>query len=192
MRKGRLFDDKVAKVQAAIKMRDGAWPPDAYIYDILDAAEVLDKVRAAIDALQVAAAKPSSTAVIPSRKKRTGAHATDWLTDEEQFQIQKKDLYDRALDGDTTAKKLWFELHGEQQQGLDFNVVVNVTPYRIKDASLKSILMEADKDVVHDALMGLQERLVLDEAPHGMRDALKAFAKAFAIFEERIHAPKDA
>lgn len=120
-----------------------------------------------------------------------GEQDPDALSPAEQFDQQKRDLYHRAMNGDTQAKKLWFELHSLLDQDLDFNIKINVVPYRVKDESMQMIAMQADKNIARQILQGFQQRLEVDEAPHELRNDLYRFMRDFEAWAKEAYKPKN-
>jgi len=114
------------------------------------------------------------------------------LTPQQQYDAQVKDLYKRAIAGDIQAKKLWFELSPVLTTDQTFNISINIKDYRIKDASLKNIMAAAEQTFVHDALMGIMQRMELDEAPHELRALLKSFDNKFQHWAKTAYAARNA
>lgn len=162
----------IPKLLAALTEEDNKTPlSDAMVFVVLEQSGVLERIR--------------TFKVIHQMQDNP-----DSLTPQEQFDEQKRDLYKRAMAGDTQAKKLWFELHSLLDQGMDFNVQVKVTPYRVQDESLKSIVAQADKDVVREILSGLHLRLKVDEAPHFLVENLERWMEFFEEWAKAAYGPK--
>lgn len=119
-------------------------------------------------------------------------HPATILPPDDQWEAQKRDLYERAMDGDIQAKKLWFEVHGEAMTEQDFNITVKIVPFRILDPTVRGIVREAEPHIVKDALGGLKDRLAMDEAPHELQNELIAFIKDWDDWATVNYRPKDA
>lgn len=183
--------NKVIRVQEALKAADGSMPPDAQVYKILKNAGVTLRIQPfVLKDVGLSAAGGGSSPLFAGSD--SSGHPTDYMTEEEQFAAQKRDLYDRSLSGDMQAKKIWFDLQAEETSGNEFNLVVSITPYEVADTSLSSIAHQADTPVVQEILKGLSDRMVLDEAPYELRNLMKQFSEEFSIWAEEAYAPKDA
>jgi hypothetical protein len=118
-------------------------------------------------------------------------HDTDHLTPEEQYEVQKRDLYDRALTGDISAKKLWFDLYGELTATMPFNVKVNVIPYTVGDDKLRLIASQSSLHHIREFMKGIKDRFVFDETPHEVREQFEAALTAFYEWGEKAYAPRN-
>lgn len=115
----------------------------------------------------------------------------DLLSPIEQLEKQKRALYEKAATGDIPAQKLWFEQHFESLAEQTFNVQVEVKDYRIKDASLRSIAMAADRHIVHDILGGIRARLESDGFSREVIELCVDFDEKFQLEAIDIYAPKN-
>lgn len=180
---------KIVRVQEAMKTSDGSYPPDDQVFRILDEAGMVSRIeRFVLQRFQSDVNKSEQIAEYTGRER----HRTELLSRKEQYDEQMRDLYDRSTGGDIQAKKLWFDMFGGEEQEQEFNIVVKIDKYTIRDNSLPSIAKEAEPQVVSDIFSGIDERMKLDEAPHELRDQFREFVRQFSLWANRAYAPKDA
>jgi hypothetical protein len=104
-------------------------------------------------------------------------------------------LYRKGLAGDPVSVKAYMELSQTEEKKVAFDCNVFIQTYRVKDPSLREIVLEADEKPVCELAYALHERCVLDgfsrEVTDKMLTAIKGFeAEATVKFRDTTKIPR--
>lgn len=103
------------------------------------------------------------------------------LTPDERWSRLLDAQYRAGMRGDAQAARAYRELSREQSNQDAFNIHLDIQDYRIADASLKDIVLEADEVPVRDIMDGFAERSELDGCP---RDLVARIRNVHADWQE--------
>jgi hypothetical protein len=101
-------------------------------------------------------------------------------------------LYDKAKAGDAQAARAFADISSENAPVDRFNIEVNVTPAKVPDEMLGKCMLDAVPFHIDAGLEGLEQRMLLDEAPSSLKALGKQFRSEFMAWCETAYAPKDA
>lgn len=180
----RLNPNQVTqRVRSALAVMEGV--DDDQLYTVLDMAGFIGRLRQSnfIDAHLPAVVQ---LAPDPEEEDRKEEFDLEAATDE----VVRR-LHQRAMDGDSQSARTFYEMTKGVAPPERFNIQLNITPYTIKDPSLRNITMQAAPNFVDEILEGMLDRLRMDEAPKRMRQEFESWTKDFRIWAERHYAPKD-
>ena len=90
--------------------------------------------------------------------------------------------------GDMAAVRI-LEARREKAERLnEWNVQINIVPYRIADPTLPRIARESDESVIRDVMIGIMERAADERCPEAVLSALRAGVGGFLEWAEEAWA----
>jgi len=171
--------------------------PDDQLVEILDKAGFLDRLKGcgALGGGTAETAAPTQAAAGTEALERlvrdSGIDVSE-MAPEDILKTLIQSQFNRALGGDAQAGRLVKDIVQETPPENRFNVVVNVVPAKVADTMLDNCMLHAVPFHVDAGLGGLEQRMILDEAPPSLKSLGKQFRNEFMAWCETAYAPKDA